>query len=118
MSRINRSVSLFASLALSLCMLPLAGCQTTQQALADEQGTAVDTALRRGRFELSCPAATGVVLSSDMMQPVLWGGIERAEYQVGVSGCGKKATYIVVCPQDASHGCVSTSNRNSPADRE
>ena len=62
---------------------------------------------------MSCPAATGVVLSSDMLQPVLWGGIERAEYQVGVSGCGKKATYIVVCPQD-SDGCVATSNRDEP----
>jgi hypothetical protein len=103
---------IFTTFALAATPL-LAGCQTSQQALASDQSKALDTALRRGRFEMSCPTATGTVLSSDMLQPVLWGGIERAEYQVGVSGCDKKATYIVVCPQN-SDGCVATSNRDEP----
>jgi hypothetical protein len=105
--------SLVALLSMLVASLWLAGCQTSQQALANDESKAMDTALRRGRFEMSCPTATGTVLSNDMLQPVLWGGIERAEYQVGVSGCGKKATYIVVCPQD-SDGCVATSNRDEP----
>ena len=37
----------------------------------------------------------------------------RVIFVIGVSGCGKKATYIVVCPQD-SDGCVATSNRDEP----
>ena len=40
------------------------------------------------------PAA---VLSSNLLQPVMWGGQERAEYTLGVEGCGQRKTYIVVC---------------------
>lgn len=90
----------------------IAGCQSSQQALENEQAVAVETAVRRGKFDLGCQEATGTVLSSDMLQPVLWRGTERAEYQVGVSGCGKRATYVVVCPMD-SKGCVAGSARNN-----
>ena len=76
----------------------LAGCQTQGQILASDQDTAEQTALRRARFELNCPGATASVLSSEMLQPVLWGGLERAEYTVGINGCGKRAVYLVVCP--------------------
>ena len=55
-------------------------------------------ALRRGQFELGCPTASGTILSRNVLQPVLWGGVERAEYTIGVQGCGKRATYISVCP--------------------
>ena len=34
-----------------------------------------------------------------MLQPVVWGGQERAEYTVGVAGCDQRMTYIVICPQ-------------------
>jgi hypothetical protein len=27
----------------------------------------------------------------------LWGGQERAEYTIGVAGCERRTTYIVVC---------------------
>ena len=74
-------------------------CQTEAQRLAGEQNLALDTAVRRGRFELSCPDASATLLSSDMLQPVVWGGQERAEYTIGVAGCGQKKTYIVICPQ-------------------
>lgn len=88
----------------------LAGCQSDAQLLAKEQDIARDTALRRGQFELNCPAATATVLSSVMLQPVAWRGTERAEYTVGVAGCDQKKTYVVVCPLDTS-ACIAASGR-------
>ncbi|MCG6866857.1 MAG: hypothetical protein LJE58_15675 [Thiogranum sp.] len=101
------------SLLLVLCAgLPvLAGCQSQGQILASDQDTAEQTALRRARFELNCPEATASVLSSEMLQPALWGGLERAEYTIGINGCGKRAVYLVVCPD--SSGCVAASGRGN-----
>lgn len=96
-----------------MTLVIMAGCQSQGQVLAGDQNVAVQTAERRGRFELSCPAATGTVLSSNMLQPVLWGGEERAEYSVGVTGCGKRAVYIVICPM-GSTGCFAGSGRGNP----
>ena len=90
----------------------LTGCQSQGQILASDQGTAEQTALRRAQFELDCPQATATVLSSEMLQPVMWGGLERAEYTVGINGCGKRAVYLVVCPD--SGGCFAASGRNNP----
>jgi len=53
--------------------------------LASDQDPAIQAAERRGQFDLSCPTATGEVLSSNMLQPVLWRGEERAEYTIGVT---------------------------------
>jgi hypothetical protein len=97
-----------------VAVIALGGCQTTQQVLAADDEPAIHAAVTRARFEMECPSATGTVLSSTMLQPVLWGGIERAEYQIGVSGCDKRATYIVICPQDST-SCLATSNRDFPA---
>jgi len=98
-------------LALVLGLPVLAGCQTQGEILANDQHTAVETALRRARFELNCPDATASVLSSEMLQPVLWGGMERAEYTVGISGCSKRAVYLVVCPDSGS--CFAASGRGN-----
>ncbi len=92
MARIGALLVLAAALA-------AAGCQTQAQSLANDQQMAIDTALRRGRFEMGCPGAMGTLLSSNMVQPVVWGGQERAEYTVGVAGCEQRVTYIVLCPQ-------------------
>jgi hypothetical protein len=94
-------------------LLTLAGCQSTSQILASEEGAATQTAVRRGQFELGCPQATGTILSSNMLQPALWGGEERSEYTVGVSGCGKRAVYVVVCPL-GSTGCFAGASRSNP----
>jgi hypothetical protein len=94
-----------AFLALGV-LLALAGCQTQGQQLANEQQLAMDTAVRRGRFELSCPSATATLLSSNMLQPIAWGGQERAEYTVGIAGCNQKMTYVVICPQE-SEACFA-----------
>ena len=98
------------TLAALAALTLLAGCQTTEQMLAAEQGIAQQTALRRGQFELNCPAATASLLSSQILQPVVWRGIERAEYTVGIEGCGQRRTYIVICPLDSS-SCVATAGR-------
>jgi len=102
------TVGLFFGLAI------LAGCQTQQQVIADAQDTATQTALKRGQFELGCPSATATMLSNEMVQPVLWGGRERTEYTIGVSGCGKKATYVVICPE--SDECFAASGQEIQTD--
>jgi hypothetical protein len=94
-------------------LLTVVGCQSQGQILTSEEGVATQTAVRRGQFELGCPQATGTILSSTMLQPVLWGGEERAEYTVGVSGCGKRAIYVVVCPLGSS-GCFAGAGRGNP----
>ena len=48
-----------------------------------------------------------------MLQPILWAGVERAEYMVGVSGCGKRSTYIVICPLDSDE-CFAGAAGDNP----
>ena len=88
----------------------LAGCQSDQQMLAGDQGNAVQVATNRGRFEMGCPQAQGMRLSQNLLQPMVWGGMERAEYTVGVEGCGQRRTYIVVC-QIGSTSCFAAASR-------
>ena len=45
-----------------------------------------------------------------MLQPVAWRGFERAEYTIGVEGCGRRKTYIVVCQLDST-ACFAASGR-------
>jgi hypothetical protein len=90
----------------------LSACQSGPPFIDQMQPTAVDMAVRRGAFEMSCPAATGMVISSETVQPISirW-GYERAEYTVGVSGCGKKNSYVVICPDNGSHSCFAGASR-------
>jgi hypothetical protein len=71
---------------------------------------AVQTATSRGQFELNCPDASGTILSKEVVQPALQGplvaGLQRAEFTVGVTGCGKRTTFVVVCP-DEGDGCFA-----------
>jgi hypothetical protein len=93
-----------------LACAALSGCQSSEQILASEQGVAMQTAVQRGRFEMNCPEAFGQVLSSNLLQPAAWRGLERAEYTVGVEGCGQRRTYVVVC-QLGSPSCFAASGR-------
>jgi hypothetical protein len=81
----------------------VAACATQTQMLDTKQDMAMQTALTRGKFDLSCPDATAQILSREVTQPAVqspWiSGIQRAEYTVGVEGCGKRQTYLVLCPQ-------------------
>jgi hypothetical protein len=85
-------------------------CQTQAQFLANKQASALETALTRARFEMNCPDANGQVLSSEVVQPALQGpvvaGIQRAEFTIGVAGCGQRNTYVVACPE-GGEGCFA-----------
>ena len=93
-----------------------AGCQMQQQMVQSSQGMAVQTALNRARFDMNCSSATGQVLSTNVSQPAVQGtfrsayGVQRLEYTVGVTGCGQRRTYIVVCPQGGG-GCFAAPGR-------
>ena len=85
-------------------------CETNTQFLDANQGMAVETAVSRGKFEMNCSAVTPSVLSREVVEPVIVGprayGIDRAEYMIGVSGCGDRKTFVVICP-DGGDGCFA-----------
>ena len=87
----------------SALVIGASACQTQQQMLDAGLASAEQTALNRGRFDLGCPNATGVLLSDDFIQPAIqgpWiGGVERMEYTFGIEGCGKRTTVIAICQQ-------------------
>ena len=91
-----------------MAALAVAGCMSQSQFLNSKQDMAIQTALTRGQFEMDCPQATPTLISREVIQPALQGpwvnGIQRAEYTVGVSGCGKRTTFVVICP-DGGEGC-------------
>jgi hypothetical protein len=88
----------------------VAACATQTQMLDNKQDMAMQAAVTRGKFDLSCPQATAQILSREVTQPAInspWiSGIQRAEYTIGVDGCGKRATYLVLCPQ-GGEGCFA-----------
>jgi hypothetical protein len=92
----------------------LAGCVTPAQFLDSKQGMATQYALARGQFEMSCPTAQASVLSREVVQPPMrgpWvGGVQRAEYTIGVAGCDRRTTYVVVCAL-GSPSCFAAASR-------
>jgi len=91
--------------------LTASGCVSQAQFLNNMQPAAVQNAEARGRFELNCPSATATVLSREVVQPVIQGpfvggGLQRAEYTVGVAGCGARKTFVVICPEEGD-GCFA-----------
>jgi hypothetical protein len=91
------------------------GCQSQQQMVNEMQPDALQVAKQRGKFELNCPTATASVLSQEMIQSEIvnprWAPPQRTEYTIGVSGCDKRATYLVVCAVGGT-GCVAAGARN------
>ena len=98
---------LFAGLALA----GLSGCVSDQQMLDQKQPMAVETALNRAKFTMNCPAATGQVISRQIIEPVInaprYGGMERAQYTVGIEGCGQRLTSVVICNLSGD-GCFAS----------
>jgi hypothetical protein len=88
-----------------------AGCVTQAQFLQSKQQMAIQTGQARGQFDLNCPSATATLLSSEVVQPALQGplvqGVQRAEFTIGVAGCGERKTYVVICPEGGD-GCFAT----------
>lgn len=92
-----------------------AGCASGPPFIDQMQPEAVNMAVRRAQFEMNCPNATAEVLSRETLQPLVqtfrYTGVTRAEYTIGVAGCGQRATYIVMCPDNGS-GCFAGGARN------
>jgi hypothetical protein len=88
----------------------VAGCMSQTQLLNNKQSLAMQAALTRGKFDLNCPQATAEILSKEVTQPAVqgpwFGGVQRAEYTIGVSGCGQRTTFLVLCPQ-GGEGCFA-----------
>lgn len=101
------------ALLLAIAIIGLAGCQSDAQMLDSSQSMAIDTALNRARFNMNCPAATGTVLSRQVIQPVVqtrFGGVTRFEYTIGIEGCGQRTTSVVICPEGGG-GCFAAEGR-------
>jgi hypothetical protein len=98
----------------AIALVALSGCQTTDQILDAQEPAAMDAALKRARFEMNCPDAKASVLSKRLVEPSMrasrFGVPDRNEYTIGVEGCGKRETAIVVCASDAS-GCFASGAR-------
>jgi len=96
--------TLVATLALSGCTTPPA------QVLDGMEATAINTALERGRFELNCPGVQASLLSRELAQPAIetvrFSGPQRGIFTIGISGCGQRKTYQIICPEGGS-GCFS-----------
>jgi hypothetical protein len=105
----------FSDVGMAILVSTLCGCVSMQQRVAQMRPAATQVAQKRGAFELACPAASAVVLSDEMLQAGAAGPLlrspERAEYTLGVSGCGQRAAYLVVCTVGGT-GCVAGGTRN------
>jgi hypothetical protein len=86
-----------------IATVAVAGCMTQTQMLNNKQSVALQTALQRAKFDMNCPTATAEVLSREVTQPgfhsPVLAGEQRAEYTIGVDGCGKRTTMLVLCPE-------------------
>ena len=91
----------------------LTGCASGPPFIDQAQAEAMTMAQRRAAFEFNCPAAAPQLLSRETLQPISFRfGIERAEYTIGVSGCGQRATYVVICPDQPGSTCFAAAVRN------
>jgi len=103
------------TLSAAAILATLAGCQSQQQMVNEMQPDALQVAKQRGKFELNCPSATATMISNEMIQSEIvnprWAPPQRAEYTIGVAGCNKRATYLVICAEGGT-GCVAGGARN------
>jgi hypothetical protein len=62
---------------------------------------AMQTAGNREQFETNGPAATRTILSKEVVHALRGvAGVQRAEFAVGVAGCSKRTTFVVICPEE------------------
>lgn len=91
-------------------MAEFLGCATVPLAIAKEPA-ALEVALKRARFEMNCPQATGAMLAKQAIAPITSaGGGERVEFTIGVSGCDQRATLVVICAEQAD-SCFTADGR-------
>lgn len=95
--------------SVALAAWAVAGCAGPDLTVTMEP-QAMQTALTRARFEMNCPSATGTVLQKQVLQPLVQGvrfsGPERAQFTIGIEGCGQRTTMVVVCADD-NNGCFA-----------
>ena len=92
------------------------GCQTTDAYLDSNQQAALQAANSRGRFELNCQDIQSEVLSRKIIDPApMMGGMWRAEYTIGVRGCGRQVVYITVCLDNENCNAISDTGDVQPA---
>lgn len=105
----------YKALLLSCLACLTAGCASGPPFIDQAQPEAMNMAVRRGQFEMNCPAAKGELLSREEVQPLVsnfrFQGTVRAEYTIGVAGCGKRASYVVICPESGG-SCFAAAARN------
>ena len=108
-------MNLYLSRSLLLLAPLVVGCASGPPFIDQMQPEAVNMAVRRGQFEMNCPTATGEMLSRETLQPLVqtfvYTGPQRAEYTIGVSGCGQRVTYVVICPDNGSRSCFAGGSR-------
>jgi hypothetical protein len=91
-------------IAVGVSALLVSSCATDRNFVAGRQDYATQNALTRGRSDMSCPSATGSVISSTYLKAPEsgeWQGQERAEFVIAVAGCDKRSAFLVVCPERA-----------------
>ena len=81
--------------------ITVAGCQTQQQMMDQQQPDARHVAQRRGAFELNCPAATAELLSK--------GIVPQPAFAIAEIAPPQRAEYTVVFP-DAESGRPTSSS--------
>jgi hypothetical protein len=85
--------------------LVVAGCASGPPFVDRMQPQAMDKAVRRAQFTMGCDGATGEVINRQELEPLFFGGPIRAHYTIGVTGCGKRMTVVVLC-SDNNDQCV------------
>ncbi len=93
------------------------GCASGPPFIEVAQPMAMQTAQRRAQFEFNCQAVNAQILPQENVQSPLeytrFAPPPRVEYTVGVSGCGQRQTYLVICTE-GSGGCFAAAGRAAP----
>jgi hypothetical protein len=87
-------------------LLLAGGCASGPSFVDTMQPRAKSMAESQALFALNCPSATGSVLNSQELQPLVFGGPVRAEYSIGVTGCDKRTIIKVLCSEN-NNQCVA-----------
>jgi hypothetical protein len=89
-----------AKFSMLFAVLMAVGCMTESQFLGSRQPTAMQVAVSRGQSAMSCPSASGEMLSQEFTQavptPIVQAGYSGV-FTIGVSGCGQRRVYEVFC---------------------
>ena len=75
----------------------MAACATTEPSKQASNQPAIDAAIERSANEMNCRDVKAQVLSRRAATGGPSYGAERYEYTIGLDGCGKKMTSIVIC---------------------